>query len=45
MSAWMSENVFVSWVIRECPWELEHDLIAAVDLPLNMEGNIATPWG
>ena len=40
LSAWMSENAFVSWVIRERPWELEHDLIAAVDLPLNLEGNI-----
>ena len=40
LSAWMSENAFVSWVIRERPRELEHDLIAAVDLPLNLEGNI-----
>ena len=40
LSAWMSENAFVSWVIRERPWELEQDLIGAVDLPLNLEGNI-----
>jgi hypothetical protein len=40
LSAWMSENAFVSWVIRERPWELEHDLLGAVDLPLNLEGNI-----
>ena len=39
LSAWMADNVFVSWVIREHPWELEDDLIAAVDLPLNLEGN------
>jgi hypothetical protein len=39
LSAWMSDNAFVSWVIRERPWELEHDLIAAVDLPLNLEAN------
>ena len=39
LSAWMADNAFVSWVIRERPWELEDDLIAAVDLPLNLEGN------
>jgi hypothetical protein len=40
LSAWMSQNAFVSWVIRERPWELEYDLITTVDLPLNLEGNI-----
>ena len=35
----MADNAFVSWVSRERPWELEDDLIAAVDLPLNLEGN------
>ena len=39
LSAWMAENAFVSWVIRELPWEFEGYLIAAVDLPLNLEGN------
>ena len=41
LSAWMSENAFVSWVIRERPWELEHELITTVDLPLNLDGNVA----
>ena len=41
LSAWMSQNAFVSWLIRERPWELEHDLITTVDLPLNLEGNTA----
>ena len=40
LSAWTSENAFVSWVLRERPWELERDLLGAVDLPLNLEGNI-----
>jgi len=31
----MAENAYVSWVVREAPWELEDDLIAALDLPLN----------
>jgi hypothetical protein len=39
LSAWMADNAFVSWVIRQSPWELEDALIAAVDLPLNLEGN------
>jgi hypothetical protein len=39
LSAWMADNAFVNWVIHDCPWELEDDLIAAVDLPLNLEGN------
>lgn len=39
LSAWMAENGYVSWVARDRPWELEHDLIAALDLPLNLQGN------
>jgi hypothetical protein len=39
LSAWMAENAFVSWVVGEAPWELEDDLIAALDLPLNLKGN------
>lgn len=39
LSAWMAENAFVSWVVREAPWELEEDLIAGLDLPLNLKGN------
>jgi hypothetical protein len=39
LSAWMAENAYVSWVVRNKPWELEDDLIAALDLPLNLQGN------
>jgi hypothetical protein len=39
LSAWMAENAYVSWVTRSRPWELEDYLIAALDLPLNIEGN------
>ena len=35
----MADNAFVSWVIRGHPWELEDNLIASLDLPLNLEGN------
>jgi hypothetical protein len=39
LSAWMGENTRVSWMVRDCPWELEDVLIASLDLPLNLEGN------
>lgn len=39
LSAWMAENAYVSWVVRDNPWELEDSLIAALDLPLNLVGN------
>ena len=29
LSAWMADNAFVSWVVREHPWELEDNLIAS----------------
>jgi len=39
LSAWMANNAYVSWVVRNRPWELEDELIAALDLPLNLQGN------
>jgi GIY-YIG catalytic domain len=39
LSAWMAQNAYVSWVVRGRPWELEDELIAALDLPLNLQGN------
>jgi hypothetical protein len=39
LSDWMAENAFVSWVVRDQPWELEDALIRALDLPLNLQGN------
>jgi len=39
LSAWMAENAYVSWVVRERPCELEGELITTLDLPLNLQGN------
>jgi hypothetical protein len=39
LSAWMAENAYVSWVVHDRPWELEDELIAALDLPLNLQAN------
>ena len=39
LSKWMAENARVSWIAREEPWELEDQLIASLDVPLNLDGN------
>ena len=39
LSTWMAEHALVSWVTHAQPWELEDELIAALDLPLNLLGN------
>jgi hypothetical protein len=38
LSAWMEENTRVSWVVRDCPWELEDVLIASVDPAAELGG-------
>jgi hypothetical protein len=35
----MAKNAYVSWVVRDAPWQLEDELIATLDLPLNLQGN------
>jgi hypothetical protein len=39
LSDWMAEHAFVSIVEHPHPWELEDELIATLDVPLNLEGN------
>ncbi|WP_232110864.1 GIY-YIG nuclease family protein [Nocardia wallacei] len=39
LSQWMHENALVSWITDPTPWELEDELIATLDLPLNLKGN------
>ncbi len=39
LSKWMAENAFVTWVIVEQPWALENEIIKAINLPLNLQGN------
>jgi hypothetical protein len=39
LSQWMTENALVSWVVRPQPWLFEDDLIAGLDVPLNIQGN------
>jgi hypothetical protein len=39
LSDWMASNALVSWLVREQPWDIEDELIAELDLPLNLKGN------
>jgi hypothetical protein len=36
LTQWMAENALVSWVVRPEPWRFEDDLVATLDLPLNL---------
>ena len=39
LSDWMAANALVSWVVHPTPWTLEAELIADLDVPLNLDGN------
>jgi hypothetical protein len=39
LSAWMADNALVTWLETPAPWAAERELIAAVDLPLNLDQN------
>jgi hypothetical protein len=41
LSAWMAEHAFVCWLATSAPWEVESQLIASLDLPLNLDQNKA----
>jgi len=40
LSSWMAKNAYVSWVVYGRPWELEDELIAELDIPLNLQWNL-----
>ena len=40
----MEKNAYVFWVEHETPWELEEDLLIALSLPLNIQGNRSHPF-
>ena len=44
LDAWMEKNAYVFWVEHETPWELEEDLLCALSLPLNIQGNRSHPF-
>ncbi|GAB1821112.1 GIY-YIG nuclease family protein [Herbidospora sp. RD11066] len=44
LSAWMAENAHVSWLQHPEPWLAESELIAQLDLPLNLDQNRGHPF-
>lgn len=44
LSRWMEEHARVRWLEDPAPWRLEEDLIGALDLPLNLDGNRNHPF-
>lgn len=42
LSMWMAEKAYVSWIVDGSPWELERELITALDLPLNLQATTTT---
>jgi hypothetical protein len=41
LNRWMAENAVVSWIVRPEPWLLEDEVIAALQLPFNLQGDNA----
>lgn len=39
LSSWMADNAFVCWTADAEPWALEDEVIARLDLPLNLDQN------
>jgi hypothetical protein len=39
LSDWIAANALVCWVESPTPWEVEHQLIETLSLPLNLQGN------
>ena len=44
LSDWMAENAFVCWTEDREPWIVEEQLIAALDVALNLRGNARHPF-
>ena len=39
LTEWMAQNALVIWSVHPEPWAVEENLIATVDLPLNLDQN------
>jgi hypothetical protein len=43
ITEWCRNNAMLAWTFCEKPWELEHELLSALTLPLNLAGNARSP--
>ena len=41
LSAWQGANLALTWAVRQRPWEVEADVIALMQPPLNLATNAA----
>ena len=44
LSEWMSSNAYVVWAEHLKPWVVEPDIIATLNLPLNIDHNVQHPF-
>lgn len=44
LDVWMEDNALVSWITHPEPWIVETQLIAHLDVPLNLRGNETHPY-
>lgn len=44
LNTWMEGNAFVIWMAHPAPWSIEPEVIAGLDLPLNLTHNRAHPF-
>ena len=44
LSVWQNEHLQVTWAVRARPWEVEGEVIAAMEPPLNLAANAAHPF-
>lgn len=38
LTQWMKQHAYVSWLVDDEPWTLEHELISGMPLALNVDG-------
>ena len=39
LDTWMDDHAFVVWRTADDAWDLEHELLEHLDLPLNLDAN------
>jgi len=44
LSGWMARHARVAWSVFSTPWEIEHELLHELSVPLNLDGNAQHPF-